>query len=76
MNRWVIDTIVPTLRLLREGYWWEFTARALKQGVRIGEVPVNHRLRSSGSTVVYKPARVPGIAWRNGLGLLRIWRER
>jgi len=76
MNRLVIATIVPKLGLLREGYWWEFMARAMKAGIRIGEVPVNHRLRASGRTVVYTPTRVPGIAWRNGIGLLKIWRER
>jgi hypothetical protein len=73
MKRSVISTIVPQLGLLTEGYWWEFIARAMKAGIRIGEVPVSHRLRSSGHTVVYTPTRVPGIAWRNGMGLLKIW---
>jgi glycosyltransferase involved in cell wall biosynthesis len=76
MKRSVIDAIVPKVGLLSEGFQWEFVARALKAGIKIGEVPLNHRLRTSGSTVVYKPARIPGIAWRNGIGLLKIWLDR
>jgi glycosyltransferase involved in cell wall biosynthesis len=76
MNRSIIDTIVPKLGLLCEGYWWEFAAHAMKLGVKIGEVPDHHRLRASGSTVVYKPTCIPGIAWRNGVGLLKIWLHR
>jgi glycosyltransferase involved in cell wall biosynthesis len=76
MNRSVIDTIVPKIGLLSEGFQWEFVARSLKAGISIGEVPLNHRLRASGGTVVYKPARIPGIAWRNGIGLLKIWLDR
>jgi len=37
------------------------------------EVPINHRSRTAGTTVVYKPA---GIAWRNASGLLRVWLSR
>jgi hypothetical protein len=76
MKRSVIDLIVPKIGLLSEGFQWEFVARAMKAGVKIGEVPLNHRPRASGVTVVYKPSRVPGIAWRNGIGLLKIWLDR
>jgi dolichol-phosphate mannosyltransferase len=76
MKRSVIETITPKLGLLSEGFQWEFVARAMKAGIKIGEVPLNHRPRASGVTVVYKPARVPGIAWRNGIGLLKIWLDR
>jgi glycosyltransferase involved in cell wall biosynthesis len=71
-----VDLIVPKIGLLSEGFQWEFVARAMKAGVKIGEVPLNHRPRASGVTVVYKPSRVPGIAWRNGIGLLKIWLDR
>ena len=76
MKRSVIETITPKLGLLSEGFQWEFVARAMKAGIKIGEVPLNHRPRASGVTVVYKPTRVPGIAWRNGIGLLKIWLDR
>jgi len=75
MKRSVVEAVVPKLGLLSEGFQWEFVARALQAGIKIGEMPVNHRFRASGGTVVYRPSRVPGIAWRNGKGLLKIWRE-
>jgi glycosyltransferase involved in cell wall biosynthesis len=73
MSRSAIEAIVPKCGLLSEGFQWEFVARSLKEKIQIGEVPVNHRGRASGRTVVYKPSRIPGIAWRNGIGLLKIW---
>jgi hypothetical protein len=48
-------------------------ARATKAGLKIGELGLNHRPRASGRSAVYKPTRVPDIAWRNGIGLLKVW---
>lgn len=76
MTRSVIDRIVPKIGLMSEGFQWEFVARAMQAGLTIAEVPLHHRDRSSGTTVVYKPARIPGIALRNGVALLKIWRDR
>jgi glycosyltransferase involved in cell wall biosynthesis len=75
MKRPVIDAVVPKIGLMSEGFQWEFVARAMKAGIKTVEVPLHHRNRASGTTVVYKPSRIPGIAWRNGMGLLKIWRE-
>jgi glycosyltransferase involved in cell wall biosynthesis len=76
MKQSVIEAVVPKIGLMSEGFQWEFVARAMKAGIKIVEVPLHHRYRTSGSTVVYKPSRIPGIAWRNGTGLLRIWLDR
>lgn len=75
MKRPVIDAVIPKIGLMSEGFQWEFVARAMKAGIQIVEVPLNHRSRAGGTTVVYKPSRIPGIAWRNGIGLFKIWRE-
>lgn len=72
-KRAALEALLPKLGTISEGFQWELVARAGKAGLRIAEVPVNHRWRASGSSVVYRPARIPGIAWRNGIGLLRIW---
>jgi len=71
----VLERILPELGLLTEGFWWEFMARAAAGGFRISETPVNHRSRASGSSVVFQLPRIPGIALRNGLGLLKVWRQ-
>jgi glycosyltransferase involved in cell wall biosynthesis len=61
--------------ILKQGFWWEFVARAGAVGLRIVETPVRHRPRASGITQVYRPGKVPGIAAEHLLGLLRLRRE-
>lgn len=61
--------------ILKQGFWWEFVARATAQGLVIRETPVHHRVRSSGTTQVYKPAKVPRIAAEHLLGLWLLRKE-
>lgn len=60
---------------MKEGFWWEFVARAHRRGFTIHELPVNHKLRSAGVTQVYKWSKMPGIFFRHVAALLKIWRE-
>ena len=76
MHRSALRTLLPQLGLVPEGFWLEVTARAMRRGVPLEEVPINHRSRTAGTSVVYKPWRVPAIAWRNVTGLLRVWLSR
>jgi dolichol-phosphate mannosyltransferase len=76
MQRAAMEKLLPELGLVPEGFWLEVTARARRRGIPVEEVPINHRVRTAGTTVVYKPWRVPGIAWRNASGLLRVWASR
>jgi dolichol-phosphate mannosyltransferase len=76
MQRSAMEKLLPELGVVPEGFWLEVTARAMRRGIRVEEVPINHRSRTAGTTVVYKPLRVPGIAWRNATGLLRVWASR
>jgi glycosyltransferase involved in cell wall biosynthesis len=61
--------------ILRQGFWWEFQARAVAWGLKVREIPVDHRVRTAGQTQVYKPAKVPGIAWEHLNGLRTLKRE-
>jgi glycosyltransferase involved in cell wall biosynthesis len=61
--------------ILKEGFWWEFFARARARHLSIRQVPVRHRARTAGVTVVYRPLKVPGIAWSHLRGLARLKRE-
>ena len=61
--------------ILREGFWWEFFARALALGAQWEEVPVAHRVRSGGQTQVYRPTKVPKIAYTHLKGLWALKRE-
>lgn len=71
----VLQRLTPELGVLKQGFWWEFVARAYRHGFKIMELPVNHRLRKAGATRVYKWRKVPGIAVAHGLGLLKIWQQ-
>ncbi len=61
--------------ILRQGFWWEFLARATAHRIGIVETPVKHRVRTSGVTQVYRATKVPRIAWEHLLGLCYLKRE-
>ena len=61
--------------ILKQGFWWEFLARALSNGLKVVEIPVRHRVRSAGVTQVYRPSKVPRIAYEHLLGLIKLRQE-
>jgi glycosyltransferase involved in cell wall biosynthesis len=61
--------------VLKQGFWWEFVARATALGLTMKEVPVQHRVRTSGTTQVYRPTKVPRIAFEHLLGLRKLRSE-
>ncbi len=68
-------TILPYvkyLRYLREGFWWGFVGMCAKVELSICELPINHRLRVKGDTQVYHLKKIPSIAIRNLIGLIRM----
>jgi dolichol-phosphate mannosyltransferase len=60
---------------LKQGFWWEFLARAVAANLRIVETPIRHRVRASGVTQVYRPTHVPRIAMEHLIGLYRLRQE-
>src|SRR3989338_4193826 len=68
-------TVLPFLKyliFLKEGFWWGFIGTAVKKGLTIYELPINHQKRLNGETVVYKTNKVPSIAIRNLVGLIKL----
>ena len=61
--------------VLQQGFWWEFNARAAAVGMHVVQVPVHHRNRQDGTTQVYRFRRIPSIALRHLVGLIRLRRE-
>ena len=74
-RRRVIDCLVPELGEMKQGFWWEFTARAHRRGYSIREFPIHHRIRSAGTTQVYRLRRLPDIAYRHFVALFKIWQQ-
>jgi dolichol-phosphate mannosyltransferase len=71
----VIETVVPELGEMQQGFWWEFVARVHRRGFSLREIPVHHRSRRVGRTQVYRLNRLPTIAYRHVMALFKIWFE-
>src|SRR5271156_179423 len=61
--------------ILKQGFWWEFFARARACKLSICQVPVTHRIRTAGKTIVYRPTKISGSAWQHLRGLAKLSRE-
>lgn len=73
MNRNAISHVVcPNIGILEQGFWWEFYARAYSQHLTIKQIPVRHTSRKGSSTVVFRPTRIPMIAYKHILGLHKL----
>jgi glycosyltransferase involved in cell wall biosynthesis len=60
---------------LEFGFWWEFQWRLHSRGLKTTEVPINHRIRTAGTTKVYSIKRIPKIALTHVVGLLKLRHE-
>jgi dolichol-phosphate mannosyltransferase len=74
-RREVVQKIAGTMGAMREGFWWEFSARVSRLGYSIREFPVHHRRRAAGETQVYHLRKLPDIGYRHFLALFRIFSE-
>ncbi len=76
INRAALNELLEgNLGLLKQGFWWEFSARSRAAGLRIVEVPVNHRIRAGGTTQVYRVTKVPRIAVEHFIALFALRKE-
>jgi len=71
----LLRTCRGKIGILKQGFWWEFYARAYANDVTMRQVPVRHRPRTSGVTQVYQLSKVPRIAWTHLRGLAELRRE-
>jgi dolichol-phosphate mannosyltransferase len=68
----LFKTVAPLLVYVKEGFWWGFVGACWKLKIPIEEIPIHHRQRFAGDTRVYKLAKMPGIIFRNTIGLLKL----
>ena len=71
----VAKMLAKELGSMKEGFWWEFVARAHRRGFSIRELPIHHRLRSVGVTQVYKWRKMPDIFFRHLAAIWTIWKQ-
>jgi dolichol-phosphate mannosyltransferase len=71
----VAKVLAKELGSMKEGFWWEFVARAHRHGFKIRELPIHHRLRAAGVTQVYKWRKMPEIFLRHLMALWTIWNQ-
>ena len=64
--------LVPYCSYMREGFWWGYIGAALKLRMSISQYSIKHFLRYDGSSVVYKPSKMPAIIVRNIIGLIKL----
>jgi len=64
--------VADQVKYMKESFWTEFTIRAAACGAKIKEVPVKHRLRLNGDTVVYKPRKIPRIVYNQFRDMLKL----
>ena len=75
MSKRTVARLVDELSDVREGFWWEFVARAHRRGCSIREVPIHPRRRSHGETQVYRPGKTVEIFPKHVVAVLRIWSD-
>ena len=68
----IFKKINPYLKYMVEGFWWGFVAICLRKKIKIYQININHRLRLSGKTNVFFLKKIPSIALRNILGLIKL----
>ena len=71
-TRGALELIVldnPRVPFMPQGLWWEISARAKALGIRRIEIPVSHRRRDDGGSVVYRPKKILRITADNFFGL-------
>ena len=71
-HRTLFRKVLPLLAHIREGFWWGFSGACWKLKIPIDEVQVSHRERIAGETQIYRLWKMPGIIFRNAIGLLKI----
>ena len=74
-DAWTRLRAQPNIGRLPQGFWWEFLARAHFEQLKIATVPVSHRVRTAGTTQVYRVSKVPRIAAVHLAGLVRLRRD-
>ena len=57
---------------MRDGFFWEYNARATHRGYKILEIGIKHKKRKYGNTKIFHFWKLPSIAFVNFVGMLKV----
>jgi len=57
---------------MKDGFFWEFNARALKKKFSFYEINIRHKKRKHGNTKIFHFYQLPKITINNFLGLIKL----
>ena len=68
----ILSSINGNLQQMTEGFWWGFIGSSIKNKLKISQIKISHKKRTIGTTNVFKLSKIPLIAYKNIVGLIRI----
>lgn len=72
MKKKVYRSLCNFTPLMRDGFFWEFNARALKKKFSCFEINIRHRKRKYGKTKIFHFYQLPEITIKNLFGLINL----
>ena len=71
-RRGVYKSLLNFTPTMRDGFFWEYNARAIHKGYKILEIGIQHKKRKYGNTKIFYFSSLPSIAFINFVGLLKV----
>ena len=72
IRRDVYKSLLDFIPTMRDGFFWEYNARAIHKGYKILEIGIQHKKRKYGNTKIFYFWKLPSIALINFIGLLKV----
>jgi glycosyltransferase involved in cell wall biosynthesis len=72
IRRDVYKSLLNFIPTMRDGFFWEYNARAIHKGYKILEIGIQHKKRKYGNTKIFYFWKLPSIALINFIGLLKV----
>ena len=72
MKKRVYKSLCNFTPLMKDGFFWEFNARALKKKFSFYEINIRHKKRKHGNTKIFHFYQLPKITINNFLGLIKL----
>jgi len=72
IRRDVYKSLLNFTPTMRDGFFWEYNARAIHKGYKILEIGIQHKKRKYGNTKIFYFSSLPSIAFINFVGLLKV----